>query len=45
LSGTITGKDGQVSPINMQLVNENNAWKVLSVDLNPPAVDQTSVTE
>lgn len=34
--GTITGTDGQVAPITMQLVNENDQWRVLNLDLNPP---------
>ena len=40
-AGTITAADGQVSPIAMQFVNENGAWKVLSLDLNPPPVTDT----
>jgi len=36
IRGTITAEDGQVSPINIELVNENDEWKVLNLDLNPP---------
>ena len=36
VSGTVTATDGQVSPITLQLVNENNEWRVLNFDLNPP---------
>ncbi len=35
--GTITAKDGQVSPVMLELVKENDEWKVLNIDLNPPA--------
>ena len=42
ISGTITATDGQVSPITMQLVNENGGWKVLNMDLNPPAANTES---
>jgi hypothetical protein len=44
ISGTLTGTDGQVSPISIQLVNENEAWRVLNVDLNPPAREKDSVS-
>ena len=37
VSGIIKATDGQISPINLQLVNENGAWRVLNLDLNQPA--------
>lgn len=39
LSGTIVGTDGQVSPINMSLVKENDGWRVLYLDLNAPPLE------
>ncbi len=36
--GTITSKSGSVSPVLIELVNENNQWKVLNINLEPPAV-------
>jgi len=36
LQGTVTGTDGQVSPVNMRLLDENNAWRVLYVDFMTP---------
>ncbi len=44
ISGTITATDGQVAPITMQLVNENGQWRVLNLDLNPPAPDTSSTS-
>lgn len=44
ITGTLTGTDGQVSPISMQLVNENEAWRVLNVDLNPPAREKDTAS-
>ncbi len=35
MQGTITAQDGTVSPITVQLVQENDTWKVLNIDLNP----------
>lgn len=32
ISGTITATDGQVSPIYMDLVKENDGWRVLYID-------------
>ncbi len=42
VSGTVTATDGQVSPITLQLVNENNEWRVLNFDLNPPPASTVS---
>jgi flagellar basal body-associated protein FliL len=44
VSGTITATDGQVSPIEVNLINENGAWHVEAVNLNPAAVEN-SVTD
>lgn len=35
--GTITSKDGQIAPIMLELVKENDKWKVLNINLEPPA--------
>ncbi len=42
VSGSITATDGQVSPINLQLVNENDQWRVLNLDLMPKAPEQNA---
>jgi len=42
ISGIITATDGQVSPVTIQLVDENNGWKVLNIDLNPPTSSPNS---
>lgn len=31
LNGTVTTKDGRVTPVEMKFVKENDAWKVLSI--------------
>lgn len=36
LRGTITASNGEVSPINIEFVYENNEWRILNLDLNPP---------
>lgn len=35
--GTITSKGGTVSPVLVELVNENGEWKVININLDPPA--------
>lgn len=35
LNGTLTSAAGEVSPIAVQLVLENDEWKVLNLNLNP----------
>jgi len=37
--GTVKGTDGQVSPILIDLVNENEEWKVVNINLNPSMID------
>lgn len=34
--GTITSKSGSVSPVLIELVNENGKWLVSGISLNPP---------
>jgi hypothetical protein len=41
VGGTMTAADGQISPVSIQLVNENEQWRVLNIDLNPPVVTTT----
>jgi hypothetical protein len=41
VSGTMKTGDGLGSPITLNLVNEDGTWKVLSMDLNPPAQSTT----
>lgn len=35
VSGEIGGKDGNISPITLVIVKENNKWKILNLSLNP----------
>ena len=49
IDGTITTTDGKTGPVNMTLVNENNAWKVQYVDFLTPqeraALNQQAMQE
>lgn len=44
IKGIIYSKDGATTPIEYHLVKEDNAWKILSITVNPagPIVNETS---
>jgi len=37
IQGTLTAKDGTVSPVEYKFIKENNEWKILSLDLSSTA--------
>lgn len=39
VSGIIATADGEVSPVELNLVNENDTWHVLNLNLNPQKFD------
>ncbi|MFA6099481.1 MAG: DUF4864 domain-containing protein [Patescibacteria group bacterium] len=45
LEGTLKSKEGGVTPIEYKLVKENDAWKILSIIVNPTGTEIKSTTE